>query len=78
MKVWSGLLDIPQRGDLEDHFVRILLGPLIEPQIGLIRPRLHQAELLILRATDIGTVVARLAAVCGERVEARFFRVRQR
>src|SRR5512142_3270033 len=58
MEVWSRLFDVPQRGDLEHHLVVRLLGHLVESLLGLVEPRLHNAELLVRRSTDIRTVVA--------------------
>src|SRR5690349_24959027 len=77
MEVWSRLFDVPQRGDLEDHLVDLVLSYLVASLVGLDGPRLHNAELLVHRSTDIRTVVAPLAAGCGKCVEARFFSVRQ-
>src|SRR5664280_380727 len=57
MKVWSRLIDVPQRGDLEHHFVELLLGHLVTSLIGLSGPRFHNAELLVCRPPDIRTVV---------------------
>ena len=73
--VGSGLLDVAQAGNLEDHLVGILLGESEAALVGAFGPRLHQAQLLEHAAAQVHAVVAGLAAGIEELVQTRLFAV---
>src|SRR5271169_2328769 len=75
MEVGTCLLDVSQRGNLEDHLVVFVFSDLIETGVCLVGPRFHHAQLLKRGAADIWPTMAPLASDGGEGVESGFFTV---